>query len=98
MSPRVLITLIYYGFTVFMESASQSILLSSALVFPFLSTKLGLTTLYRLGFSGHLVIQTSYALMNVFARRSGRVDGFVIALLAVQLAFVNFVVMTFSKL
>jgi hypothetical protein len=129
MTPRILITLVNYAFTVFIESASSSILpllyaspisygglnlssfqigiilttsgiilgLSSMLFFPILSRRLGLTNLYRVGFAGHLVTNTTYALMNVFARRSGRVDGFVLALLAVQLTFVNFTVMTFSK-
>jgi uncharacterized membrane protein YvlD (DUF360 family) len=129
MTPRILITLLNYAFTVFTESASSSILpllyaspisygglnlssfqigiimsvsgiilgISSMLFFPILSRKFGLTNLYRIGFSGHLVTQTTYALMNWFARRSGHVDGFVIALLAVQLTFVNLTVMTFSK-
>jgi hypothetical protein len=129
MTPQIMITLLNYGFTVFMESASQSIIpllyaspishgglglssfnigilmaisgmmigLSSLLVLPFLLSRFGLTTVYRYGFAGHLVIQTTYSLMNVFARRSGHVDGFVIALLAVQVTFVNFTVLTFSE-
>jgi hypothetical protein len=129
MTPRILTTLLNYAFTVFVESASSSILpllyaspisygglnlssfqigiimstsgiilgMSSMVFFPILSRKFGLTNLYRLGFAGHLVTQTTYALMNTFARRSGRVDGYVLALLAVQLTFVNLTIMTFSK-
>ena len=82
---------------VLMAFSGMMIGISSFLVFPFLYSRIGLTSLYRVAFSGHLVIQTVYALMNVFARRSGHVDGYVLALLVVQLMFVNFTVMTFSK-
>ena len=71
---------------------------SSVLLFPPLSHKLGLTTLYRICFASHLFIQVSYAMMNVLARRSGRVDGAVLGFLAVQLIVYNFTIMTFSKL
>ena len=126
---RVLITLANYAFTVFMESATSSILpllyaspisygglglssfhigiimsisglllgLSSLLLFPFLSRKLGLTYLYRVGFTGFLVVQALYALMNVLVGRSGRVDRFVWAVLALQLCFNQFSVMAFSR-
>jgi hypothetical protein len=71
--------------------------LSSLLFFPLLSRKLGLTHLYRVGFAGFLIVQALYALMNVLARRSGRVDGFVWAVLALQLYFNQFSVMAFSR-
>jgi hypothetical protein len=126
---RVVITLVNYAFTVFMESATSAILpllyaspisygglgfstffigiimsvsglmlgLSSILLFPFLSRKLGLTYLYRVGFAGFLVVQALYALMSTLARRSGRVDGLVWAILALQLCINQFSVMSFSK-
>jgi hypothetical protein len=128
-TPRILIVLANYAFTVFMESASSAIMpllyaspisygglglpsfyigiimsisgfllgLSSILLFPFLSRKLGLTRLYRVGFTGYLAVQALYALMNVLARRSGRVDGYVWAVLGLQLCFNQFSVMAFSR-
>jgi hypothetical protein len=71
--------------------------LSSILLFPLLSRKLGLTYLYRVGFAGFLAVQASYALMSMLAQRSGRVDGFVLVVLALQLCFNQFSVMAFSK-
>jgi hypothetical protein len=70
--------------------------LSSILLFPYLSRKLGLTYLYRLGFAGFLAVQALYALMKVLAQKSGRVDGFVWAVLALQLFFNQLSVLAFS--
>jgi hypothetical protein len=71
--------------------------LTAILLFPLLSRKLGLTYLYRIGFSGFLVVQALYALMNILAQRRGRVDAFVWAILALQLCFNQFSVMAFSR-
>ena len=93
--PLLYASLISYGglglssfYTGIIMSISGLLLgLSSLLLFPFLSRKLGLTYLYRVGFSGSLVVQVLYTLMNVLVGRSGRVDRFVWAVLALQLCF-----------
>jgi hypothetical protein len=70
---------------------------SSAFGFPMLLRKMGIYRLYRTALQGYLVILTSFPVMNLLAKRAGGVDGYVIAVLVVQLFCVTATVMTFSE-
>ena len=70
---------------------------SSAFGFPILLRKMGIYRLYRTALQGYLVIVASFPIMNLLAKRAGCVDGYVLAVLAVQLFCVIATVMTFSE-
>jgi hypothetical protein len=70
---------------------------SSAFGFPMLLRKMGIYRLYRTALRGYLVIITSFPVMNLLAKRAGCVDGYVIAVLVVQLFCVTATAMTFSE-
>jgi hypothetical protein len=103
--PLVYATSIPYGglglssFTIgiIMSALGLIIGLSSAVVFPILSRKFGIYRLYRAALGCYLINIACFPAMNLLAKHAGHVNGYVWAILMVQLACTTMTVMSFGE-
>jgi len=103
--PLVYATSIPYGglglssFTIgiIMSALGLIIGLSSAVFFPMLLRKFGVYRLYRTALGCYFITIASLPTMNLLAKHAGRVNGYVWAVLVVQLACTTMTVMSFGE-
>ncbi|KIM84952.1 hypothetical protein PILCRDRAFT_817783 [Piloderma croceum F 1598] len=104
--PLVYATSIPYGglglssFTIgiIMSALGLIIGLSSAVFFPMLLRKFGIYRLYRAALGCYLINIASFPTMNLLAKHAGHVNGYVWAVLVVQIACTTMTVMSFACL
>ena len=104
--PLVYATSIPYGglgldsFTIgiIMSALGITVGISSVVLFPMLLRRFGIYRLYRAAISCYPVTVGTYPLMNLLAKRAGRVDGYVWVVLVIQLCGTVASCMAFSKL
>jgi hypothetical protein len=103
--PLVYATSIPYGglgfssFTIgiIMSALGLIIGLSSAVFFPILLRKFGIYRLYRIALGCYFINIASLPTMNLLAKHAGRVNGYVWAVLVVQLACTTMTTMGFGE-
>lgn len=69
----------------------------SALLFPFMSKRIGVYRLYKMSFRCYFVIVAAFPIMNLLARRANGVDGPVWVTIAILMSSYVVASMNYSK-